>query len=74
MRIRTRTAWVALFLLLLVAVLAYPIGRVFWARSQRRAADLALERRDFAGASTHLANYLAVWPSDPAVRAVTRLV
>jgi tetratricopeptide (TPR) repeat protein len=70
LRLRDRWARIVLAvgLLLLVGAGAYYLGVVVWASRHYHAALEALERYDFAEASTHLEHYLSVHPNDPDVR------
>jgi tetratricopeptide (TPR) repeat protein len=70
MRLRiTRAKMISIFVLLpLAAVGAYGIGRYLWFRHHCRAAQQALEQRDFRRASDYLNHGLDVWPTDPSVR------
>ncbi|HEX5270783.1 MAG TPA: tetratricopeptide repeat protein [Gemmataceae bacterium] len=55
-------------LLALLAVSAYALGSALWRRHHYRAAEEALDRRDFAAARAHLDSYLELAPHDRAVR------
>ncbi len=61
---RPRLLAFTLTLLGLAVLGAYPGGRLFWRYYQRRAAQQALERRDFGEARARLAQCLQTWPED----------
>src|SRR3954453_20890601 len=61
----SKRTWVALILLLPVAAfLTYQLGVYLYGRHHYRAAEEALDRRDFADASAHLERCLSVAPGD----------
>ncbi len=64
MRLVTRTRVVLVVALPLTVLLAYALGTFLWRRHHYRAAEEALDRRDFAGAAAHLEQCLAVSPHD----------
>lgn len=55
----------SLLLLLLFGFPAYRIGLYCWGSYQSRAAERALERRDFLQAGIHLRKCQLAWPRDP---------
>jgi Tfp pilus assembly protein PilF len=63
-----RLAAFTLALLALVGLAAYLGGGRFWRDYQRRTAQKALNRRDFAEARSRLARCLQSWPDDPELR------
>jgi predicted Zn-dependent protease len=67
-RRRPRLVAFTLTLLALVGLSAYSGGRRFWRDYQRRAAQKALDRRDFAEARARLARCLQSWPEDTQLR------
>jgi predicted Zn-dependent protease len=69
MRFRDRrTIALILVLLLVVGLAGHRLLRHFQVRHHHRAAESAVERRDFRQASLHLNKCLEAWPDDLAVR------
>ena len=69
-RLRRRRIWLAALLLVVAAAAAVGLGRRQWGagHADYRAAQRALQRRDFERASAHLARCIAAWPDDLSVR------
>ncbi len=65
---RRMRIFLVLLVLLILGLTAYPVGLRCWGSYHQRAAEQALERRDFQQASKHLQECLNVWPDDPTVR------
>lgn len=59
---------IGVLLLLLLGGAVYHGSRQWWAKSQLREANLALEQQDWAKAREHLEACSRVWPSDVSIR------
>jgi tetratricopeptide (TPR) repeat protein len=53
---------------LVASCVALKLGQLAWGLHHHRAAQAALERRDFRQAEVHLRSCLGVWPFDPPLR------